>query len=139
MRMMISRDRLLATHVGSLPRNEMLSDLLVRRDAGPVRGPDSESVDREIRSDQAKLWEGLAARRSGAAERAYLVLGCLIGATGAPLASTIVVGSMNSSVFPLLYASWTSFTGSVAVGAVPSTAALYQRSVRSQRWSRSMA
>ena len=34
MRMMISRDRLLATHVGSLPRNEMLSDLLVRREEG---------------------------------------------------------------------------------------------------------
>ena len=32
--MMISRDRLLATHVGSLPRNEMLSDLLVRREEG---------------------------------------------------------------------------------------------------------
>ena len=34
MSMMISRDRLLATHVGSLPRNEMLSDLLVRREEG---------------------------------------------------------------------------------------------------------
>jgi len=32
--MITSRDRILITHVGSLPRNETLSDLLVRREAG---------------------------------------------------------------------------------------------------------
>jgi 5-methyltetrahydropteroyltriglutamate--homocysteine methyltransferase len=32
--MILSRDRILTTHVGSLPRNEKLSDLLVRREAG---------------------------------------------------------------------------------------------------------
>ncbi len=32
--MILSRDRILTTHVGSLPRNEALSDLLVRREAG---------------------------------------------------------------------------------------------------------
>jgi 5-methyltetrahydropteroyltriglutamate--homocysteine methyltransferase len=32
--MITSRDRILTTHVGSLPRNEKLSDLLVRREAG---------------------------------------------------------------------------------------------------------
>jgi 5-methyltetrahydropteroyltriglutamate--homocysteine methyltransferase len=32
--MIISRDRILTTHVGSLPRNETLSDLLLRREAG---------------------------------------------------------------------------------------------------------
>ena len=32
--MLASRDRILATHVGSLPRNEALSELLVRREAG---------------------------------------------------------------------------------------------------------
>ncbi len=32
--MIISRDRILATHVGSLPRNDRLSDLLVKREAG---------------------------------------------------------------------------------------------------------
>ena len=32
--MILSRDRILTTHVGSLPRNETLSDLLVRREAG---------------------------------------------------------------------------------------------------------
>jgi 5-methyltetrahydropteroyltriglutamate--homocysteine methyltransferase len=31
--MILSRDRILTTHVGSLPRNEALSDLLVRREA----------------------------------------------------------------------------------------------------------
>ncbi|MGE3146433.1 MAG: cobalamin-independent methionine synthase II family protein [Pseudorhodoplanes sp.] len=32
--MLLSRDRILTTHVGSLPRNETLSDLLVREEAG---------------------------------------------------------------------------------------------------------
>ena len=32
--MISSRDRILTTHVGSLPRNEKLSDLLIRREAG---------------------------------------------------------------------------------------------------------
>ena len=32
--MILSRDRILTTHVGSLPRNETLSELLVRREDG---------------------------------------------------------------------------------------------------------
>ena len=32
--MQMSRDRILTTHVGSLPRNDTLSDLLVKREAG---------------------------------------------------------------------------------------------------------
>ena len=32
--MILSRERILTTHVGSLPRNEKLSELLVRREAG---------------------------------------------------------------------------------------------------------
>jgi 5-methyltetrahydropteroyltriglutamate--homocysteine methyltransferase len=32
--MISSRDRILTTHVGSLPRNVTLSELLVRREAG---------------------------------------------------------------------------------------------------------
>ena len=32
--MIFSRDRILTTHVGSLPRNESLSDLLIQREAG---------------------------------------------------------------------------------------------------------
>jgi len=32
--MILSRDRILTTHVGSLPRNEKLSDILVRQEAG---------------------------------------------------------------------------------------------------------
>ena len=34
--MLHSRDRILTTHVGSLPRNEALTDLLIRREAGEV-------------------------------------------------------------------------------------------------------
>lgn len=37
--MLLSRDRILTTHVGSLPRNETLSDLLVREEAGEKVDP----------------------------------------------------------------------------------------------------
>ena len=37
--MIFSRDRILTTHVGSLPRNEKLSDLLVKREAGEAFDP----------------------------------------------------------------------------------------------------
>ena len=37
--MIFSRDRILTTHVGSLPRNEKLSDLLVKREAGEAIRP----------------------------------------------------------------------------------------------------
>jgi 5-methyltetrahydropteroyltriglutamate--homocysteine methyltransferase len=37
--MLFSRDRILTTHVGSLPRNEKLSDLLVRQEAGETFDP----------------------------------------------------------------------------------------------------
>ncbi|MBV9556935.1 MAG: cobalamin-independent methionine synthase II family protein [Pseudolabrys sp.] len=36
--MILSRDRILTTHVGSLPRNDKLSDLLVKREAGEPFG-----------------------------------------------------------------------------------------------------
>lgn len=39
--MVFSRDRILTTHVGSLPRNEALSELLMKREAG-------ESYDSEV-------------------------------------------------------------------------------------------
>ena len=37
--MLHSRDRILTTHVGSLPRNEVLTDLLIRREAGEAIDP----------------------------------------------------------------------------------------------------
>ncbi len=37
--MIFSRDRILTTHVGSLPRNEKLSDLLLRQEAGETFDP----------------------------------------------------------------------------------------------------
>lgn len=37
--MIHSRDRILTTHVGSLPRNEVLTDLLIRREAGEAIDP----------------------------------------------------------------------------------------------------
>ena len=37
--MITSRDRILTTHVGSLPRNETLTELLIRREAGEAIDP----------------------------------------------------------------------------------------------------
>ena len=49
--MITSRDRILTTHVGSLPRNETLSDLLVRREAGekPDQNNFSDEMDKAVR------------------------------------------------------------------------------------------
>ena len=44
--MIFSRDRILTTHVGSLPRNETLSDLLIRQEAG--ESIDAATLAREI-------------------------------------------------------------------------------------------
>ncbi len=46
--MIISRDQILTTHVGSLPRNEVLSDLLIRREEGEVI--DKNLLEREMDS-----------------------------------------------------------------------------------------
>jgi 5-methyltetrahydropteroyltriglutamate--homocysteine methyltransferase len=49
--MITSRDRILTTHVGSLPRNERLSELLVRREAGEAfdAAAMSAEMDRAVR------------------------------------------------------------------------------------------
>ena len=49
--MIFSRERILTTHVGSLPRNETLSELLVRREAGePVDATEmAAEMDRAVR------------------------------------------------------------------------------------------
>ena len=49
--MKISSDRILTTHVGSLPRNETLSDLLLQREAGEDLDQDrlAEEMDRAVR------------------------------------------------------------------------------------------
>ncbi len=48
--MILSRDRLLTTHVGSLPRNELLSSLLVRREEGEAVDPEllAREMDRAV-------------------------------------------------------------------------------------------
>jgi 5-methyltetrahydropteroyltriglutamate--homocysteine methyltransferase len=51
--MLTSRDRILTTHVGSLPRNEKLSDLLVKREAG--ENYDKAEMDREMDSAVAHV------------------------------------------------------------------------------------
>ncbi len=57
--MILSRDRILATHVGSLPRNEALSELLIDREEGKL--PDerklAEEMDRAVRGIIAKQAE----------------------------------------------------------------------------------
>ena len=49
--MIHSRDRILTTHVGSLPRNEVLSELLIRREEGDAIDPQqvSAEMDRAVR------------------------------------------------------------------------------------------
>jgi 5-methyltetrahydropteroyltriglutamate--homocysteine methyltransferase len=49
--MILSRDRILVTHVGSLPRNETLSDLLIRREEGDAidKKQLAEEMDRAVR------------------------------------------------------------------------------------------
>ena len=51
--MLTSTDRILVTHVGSLPRNETLSDLLIRQEAGEAI--DTAALDREVEAATAKI------------------------------------------------------------------------------------
>ncbi|HEY8267765.1 MAG TPA: hypothetical protein VIG34_03790, partial [Xanthobacteraceae bacterium] len=44
--MLTSRDRILTTHVGSLPRNAALTDLLIKREAGEKI--DKQAMDAEM-------------------------------------------------------------------------------------------
>src|SRR3984885_7901291 len=57
--MIVSRDRILTTHVGSLPRNERLSELLVCREAGePYEEADLDAeMDKAVRHVVAKQKE----------------------------------------------------------------------------------
>ena len=50
--MILSRDRILTTHVGSLPRNDVLTDLLIRRQAGEAIDPANMAaeMDRAVRA-----------------------------------------------------------------------------------------
>ncbi len=54
--MKVSRDRILTTHVGSLPRNDTLSDLLIRREAGEKLDQKhfAEEMDKAVRHVVAK-------------------------------------------------------------------------------------
>ena len=49
--MLLSRDRILTTHVGSLPRNETLSELLIQREEGAAIDPNqlAREMDRAVR------------------------------------------------------------------------------------------
>lgn len=51
--MLNSNDRFLTTHVGSLPRNETLADLLIRQEAGEVI--DTDTLAREVESATAHV------------------------------------------------------------------------------------
>src|SRR5579864_4874520 len=53
--MLLSRDRILTTHVGSLPRNERLSDLLVHQEEGNYDAKQlAEEMDKAVRHVVAK-------------------------------------------------------------------------------------
>src|SRR5215510_9240627 len=67
-----SRDRILTTHVGSLPRNETLSDLLIRREAGAKldAGTMATEMDKAVRHVVDKQAEtGIAVGNDGEQQR----------------------------------------------------------------------
>src|SRR5262249_57388721 len=70
--MLESRDRILTTHVGSLPRNATLTDLLIRREAGeaiPVAAMAAE-MDRAVNSVvEAQLAAGIDVGNDGEQQR----------------------------------------------------------------------
>ena len=57
--MLLSRDRILTTHVGSLPRNETLSDLLVKQEDGEKLDPTmlAGEMDKAVRHVVSKQME----------------------------------------------------------------------------------
>jgi 5-methyltetrahydropteroyltriglutamate--homocysteine methyltransferase len=70
--MIRSRDRILTTHVGSLPRNEILTDLLLRREAGEVIPPATMAaeMDRAVNSVvEAQLAAGIDIGNDGEQQR----------------------------------------------------------------------
>ena len=70
--MLHSRDRILTTHVGSLPRNEVLTDLLIRREAGEaIPGATmAGEMDRAVRSVvEAQIAAGIDIGNDGEQQR----------------------------------------------------------------------
>ena len=57
--MIFSRDRILTTHVGSLPRNETLSDLLVEQEDGKPLDPKvlTAEMDKAVRHVVQNRWK----------------------------------------------------------------------------------
>ena len=66
--MITSRDRILTTHVGSLPRNETLTELLVKREGGGAVDPKqlAAEMDRAVADivRHQKVGERLVARQA---------------------------------------------------------------------------
>src|SRR5437667_8437806 len=70
--MLTSRDRILTTHVGSLPRNEVLTDLLIRREAGEAidAATMAGEMDRAVRSVvEAQIAAGIDIGNDGEQQR----------------------------------------------------------------------
>ena len=70
--MIHSRDRILTTHVGSLPRNEVLTDLLIRREAGEAIDPAAMAaeMDRSVRGVvEAQVAAGIDIGNDGEQQR----------------------------------------------------------------------
>ena len=70
--MLHSRQRILTTHVGSLPRNEVLTDLLIRREAGEAidKSTMAAEMDRAVRSTvEAQVAAGIDIGNDGEQQR----------------------------------------------------------------------
>ena len=73
--MIFSRDRILTTHVGSLPRNEKLSDLLMAQEEGKEYDPKvlSSEMDQAVRHVVRKQMEaGIDIGNDGEQRRGFL-------------------------------------------------------------------
>ncbi len=67
-----SSNRILTTHVGSLPRNEVLTDLLIRREAGEAidRATMAAEMDRAVRATvDAQIAAGIDIGNDGEQQR----------------------------------------------------------------------
>ncbi len=72
--MMLSRDRILTTHVGSLPRNDELSDLLIQREEGEPVDMDRlrQAMDRAVEDVVKKQMAAGTEASCGMSERPHL-------------------------------------------------------------------
>ena len=72
--MLTSRDRILTTHVGSLARNERLSELLIKREAGETYDTSEFDAEMDVQRERARAGASFGPTDGDAATAIYQVL-----------------------------------------------------------------